>query len=62
MFFLSFYFLTAPNVIPLNRCFLNKTVNTITGIKNNVVPAPIAGQSIPPSPMIVGIKGAQFEQ
>ena len=30
---------------------------TFTGNKNKVVPAPIAGQSRPPSPIIVGIKG-----
>jgi len=32
-------------------------VKIITGIKNKVVPAPIAGQSSPPSPIIVGING-----
>ena len=57
LFFFRHYFLTAPNVIPLRRCFLNTTVKIITGIKNKVVPAPIAGQSNPPSPIIVGIKG-----
>ena len=55
--FIAFYFLTAPKVIPLKRCFLRTTVNIITGIKNNVVPAPIADQSCPPSPIIVGING-----
>ena len=43
--------------MPRNKCFLSRTVNIITGIKNSVVPAPIAGQSIPPSPIIVGING-----
>ena len=51
------YFLTAPKVIPLKRCFLKMIVKIITGNRNKVVPAPIAGQSRPPSPMIVGING-----
>ena len=51
------YFLTAPKVIPLKRCFLKIIVKIITGNKNKVVPAPIAGQSKPPSPIIVGING-----
>ena len=32
-------------------------VKIITGSKNKEVPAAIAGQSIPPSPIIVGING-----
>jgi hypothetical protein len=43
--------------MPLKRCFLKIIVKIITGNKNRVVPAPIAGQSRPPSPMIVGMKG-----
>src|SRR6185369_4231575 len=48
---------TAPKVMPRNRCFRSNTVKTTIGIRNKVVPAPTAGQSMPPSPMMVGMKG-----
>src|SRR5262245_9358841 len=48
---------TAPKVMPLRRWRLSSTVNTRIGTRNRVVPAPTAGQSMPPSPMIVGMKG-----
>ena len=44
-------------MIPLKRCFLKTTVKIITGTKNITVPAAMAGQSNPPSPIMVGIKG-----
>lgn len=56
-FSICIHFLTAPNVIPLSKCFLNTIVKIITGNMNIVVAAAIAGQSSPPSPIIVGIKG-----
>ena len=43
--------------MPRNKCFFNKTVKTTTGSKNIMVAAEMAGQSRPPSPMIVGMKG-----
>src|SRR4051794_37691828 len=48
---------TAPKVMPLRRCRRSSTVNTRIGTRNSVVPAPTAGQSMPPSPMIVGMNG-----
>ena len=33
------------------------TVKTRIGIRNKVVPPPTAGQSMPPSPMMVGMNG-----
>jgi hypothetical protein len=49
----------APKVIPRSRCLRKSTVNTSTGSRNSVVPAAIAGQSSPPSPMMVGMKGGE---
>src|SRR6476620_1818993 len=55
--FMANYFLSAPKVIPRRRFLRRRMVKNTTGIMNNVAPAPTAGQSRPPSPMIVGIKG-----
>ena len=51
------HFRTAPNVIPRNRCLRNRMVNTMIGTRNSVAPAATAGQSLPPAPMMVGMKG-----
>ena len=48
---------TAPNVMPRRRCFRSNTVKTRIGIRNSVVAAATAGQSWPPSPMMIGMKG-----
>src|SRR5205085_11913184 len=47
----------APKVTPRSRCLRSSTVNSSTGSRNSVVPAAIAGQSRPPSPMMVGMNG-----
>src|SRR5436190_10683584 len=49
----------APKVTPRSRCLRSSTVNTSTGSTNSVVPAAMAGQSRPPSPMMVGMKGGE---
>src|SRR5205085_12173130 len=46
------HFRMAPKVTPRRRCLRSRTVNTSTGSRNSVVPAAIAGQSSPPSPMM----------
>ena len=51
------HFRTAPNVMPRNRCFRSATVKNMTGRRKIVAPAATAGQSSPPTPMIVGMKG-----
>ena len=43
--------------MPRSKCLRNKMVNTITGNKKMVAPAAIAGQSKPPTPIMVGING-----
>src|SRR6266853_739304 len=48
---------SAPNVIPRNRCLRSRTVNTRIGNRNSVEPAATAGQSWPPSPMMMGMNG-----
>src|SRR5467141_28032 len=48
---------TAPKVMPRKRFFRSSTVNTRMGTRNSVVPAATAGQSWPPSPMMMGMKG-----
>src|SRR4029079_16561164 len=48
---------TAPKVMPRKRCLRNSTVNTTIGTRNSVVPAATAGQSCPPSQMMIGMKG-----
>src|SRR3954452_23459995 len=48
---------TAPKVMPRSRCFLSSTVKTRIGTRKSVVPAATAGQSWPPSPMMIGMKG-----
>src|SRR5262245_13480618 len=48
---------TAPNVMPLSRCLRNSTVKIRMGRRKTVVPAATAGQSWPPSPMMIGMKG-----
>jgi len=48
---------TAPKVIPRSRCLRSRMVKTMTGTRNSVAPAATAGQSCPPTPMIVGMKG-----
>src|SRR3989475_709821 len=47
----------APNVMPRRSCFRSRTVNTRIGTRNSVVPAATAGQSWPPSPMMIGMNG-----
>src|SRR5207253_11359128 len=49
----------APKVMPRSRCLRNSTVKNSTGNRNGVVPAAIAGQSRPPSPMMVGMNGGE---
>ena len=48
---------TAPNVIPRNRCLRKRIVKIITGTRNRVAPAATAGQSLPPTPIMVGMNG-----
>src|SRR5207253_7102036 len=48
---------TAPKVMPRSRCLRSSTVNTTIGTRNSVVPAATAGQSWPPSPMMIGMNG-----
>src|SRR5260221_7921430 len=48
---------SAPNVMPRNTCLRNSTVNTRMGSKKSVEPAATAGQSWPPSPMMIGMNG-----
>src|SRR5262249_55672041 len=48
---------SAPKVMPRSRCRRSRTVNTTIGIRNSVVPAATAGQSCPPSPMMMGMNG-----
>src|SRR3954470_5176296 len=48
---------TAPNVMPRSSCFRSRIVKATIGIRNSVVPAATAGQSCPPSPMMIGMKG-----
>src|SRR3981081_1990244 len=48
---------TAPKVMPRSRCLRRSTVNTTIGTRNSVVPAATAGQSWPPSPIMIGMKG-----
>ena len=43
--------------MPRSRCFRNNTVNTNIGTKKIAVPAATAGQSCPPSPMMIGMNG-----
>src|SRR2546426_10327129 len=49
----------APKVTPRSRCLRSSTVKNSTGSRNSVVPAAIAGQSRPPSPMMVGMNGGE---
>src|SRR5207247_8790272 len=46
-------------VMPRSKCLRNSTVKNSTGSRNSVVPAAIAGQSRPPSPMMVGMNGGE---
>ena len=48
---------TAPKVMPRSRCLRSRMVKTMTGSRKSVAPAATAGQSWPPTPMIVGMKG-----
>src|SRR5260370_24878706 len=48
---------TAPKVMPRNRWRRSRMVKHRIGMKNNVVAAATAGQSLPPSPMMKGMKG-----
>src|SRR3954462_14715055 len=48
---------TAPKVMPRRRCLRRSTVSTTIGTRKNVVPAATPGQSCPPSPMMIGMKG-----
>src|SRR5262245_47456553 len=48
---------TAPKVMPRSRCLRSRIVNSTIGIRKIVAPAATAGQSWPPSPMIMGMKG-----
>src|SRR6056297_2623413 len=48
---------TAPNVIPRSRCLRSRIVKTMTGTRKSVAAAATAGQSLPETPMIVGMKG-----
>src|ERR1700730_475492 len=48
---------SAPNVIPRSRCLRKSTVKTRIGNRNSVEPAATAGQSCPPSPMMIGMNG-----
>src|SRR6202035_1948830 len=48
---------TAPKVMPRSRCLRKSTVNTTIGTRKKVVPAATAGQSCPPSPIMIGMKG-----
>src|ERR1043165_7692443 len=49
----------APKVMPRSRCLRNSTVKNSTGSKNSVVPEDLAGQSRPPSAMMVGMNGGE---
>src|SRR5258708_23299992 len=49
------HFRSAPNVIPRKRCLRSSTANTKMGSRNSVDPAATAGQSSPPSPMLLGV-------
>src|SRR5690606_29904485 len=51
------HFRTAPKVMPRRSCLRRRMVKTRIGTRKTVVPAATAGQSMPPSPMIVGMKG-----
>src|SRR5213593_1658570 len=51
------HFRKAPKVMPRRRCRRSNTVKTTIGIRNKVVPAATAGQSCPPSPMMMGMNG-----
>src|SRR5258708_35456130 len=46
----ALHFLIAPNVTPLNKCFLSRNVNTATGTRNRKVPAAMTVQSVSPEP------------
>src|SRR5262249_35539264 len=48
---------TAPKVMPRSRWRRSSTVKARRGSRNSVVPAATAGQSWPPSPMMMGMKG-----
>src|SRR4051794_21457799 len=48
---------TAPKGMPRSRCRRSNTVKARIGTRNRVVPAATAGQSWPPSPMMMGMKG-----
>src|SRR5437588_3824773 len=48
---------TAPKVMPRKRFFRSSTVKTRIGTRNSVVAAATAGQSWPPSPMMMGMTG-----
>ena len=50
-FCILLYFLIAPKVMPLIRCFLKIMVKTIAGSKNMKVPAAAAPQSYPSTPI-----------
>ena len=43
--------------MPRSRCLRSNTVNTRIGRRKTVEPAATAGQSCPPSPMMIGMKG-----
>ena len=43
--------------MPRSRCLRRITVKITTGSRNSVVPAATAGQSSPPSPMMIGMNG-----
>src|SRR5260370_2516462 len=51
------HFRTAPKVIPRRRFLRSSTVKTRIGTRNRVVAAATAGQSWPPSPMMMGMNG-----
>ena len=53
----STHFRTAPNVMPRSRCLRSSTVKINTGSRKIVAPAAMAGQSSPPTPMMVGMNG-----
>src|SRR5882672_10218642 len=48
---------TAPKVMPRSKCLRKSTVKTTIGTRKSVVPAATAGQSCPPSPIMIGMKG-----
>lgn len=50
-------FRTAPKGIPRRRCLRRRIVKAIAGTQKLLVSAADAGQSRPPAPMVLGIKG-----